>query len=64
MVGAKVIRAKYRISFEVRTEADPSNLLDKIEQFLDDGYFDDDDYGTGVVPIDGSACVEELSTND
>jgi hypothetical protein len=45
----------YILSFEVQTDADPSSLLDKLEEIASD--FTDNDYDDEVDPIDGSACV-------
>jgi hypothetical protein len=55
--GALVPQGVYTLSFQVETEADPSSLLDKMEEIAEG--FTDDDYGTEVEPIEGSPCVQE-----
>ena len=51
--------SRYRLSFVVDTEADPTGLLDKLEEISAE--FIDDDYGTDVEPIEGSASVQSVS---
>ena len=53
--------SRYKLSFLVDTEADPTGLLDKLEEITKD--FTDDDYGTDVEPIDGSACVAPMKSD-
>jgi len=44
---------KYRLSFEIETEADPSWLLDELTEMIETNYFEDTVY-------EGSETVENI----